>query len=58
MILSQSRAARIEWNPKITDRASKIKPVAPVLSQINPVHAFPSFFLTIFNFTEYEITEN
>jgi hypothetical protein len=47
MVLSQSRIARIEWNPKITGRASKIKPVAPVLSQIKPVHAIPSFFLNI-----------
>jgi hypothetical protein len=47
MVLSQSRIARIDWNPKITDRASKIKPAAPVLSQINPVQASPSFFLNI-----------
>jgi hypothetical protein len=57
MVLSQSRIVRIEWNPKIIDRASKIKPVVPVLSQISPVHAIRSFFLNIVNFTEYEITE-
>lgn len=61
MVLSHSRIARFEWNQTITDRTSKIKPVAPVLSQINPVHAIPYFFLNInfnFNFTEYEIAEN
>jgi hypothetical protein len=47
MVLSQSRIALIEWNPKITDRASKIKQVAPILSQINSVDAIPSFFLNI-----------
>jgi hypothetical protein len=46
-VVSQSRIAHIEWNPKITDRASKIKPVVPVLNKINPVHAIPSFFLNI-----------
>jgi len=47
MVLSQSRIVRIEWNPKIIGRASKNKPVVPVLNQISPVHAIPSFFLNI-----------
>jgi hypothetical protein len=37
--------SRILWNSKVHNRLHRSLPLAPVLSQTNPVHALPCYFL-------------
>jgi hypothetical protein len=38
---------RLLWNPKVHYRVRNSPPLTPVLSQMHPVHSFPSYFLKI-----------
>jgi len=46
-ILASNAFSRISGNPKFHYRVYKCPPPVPVLSQINPVHALPFYFLQI-----------
>jgi hypothetical protein len=46
-ILASNAIPRISGNPKLHYRVYKCPPPVPVLSQINPVHALPFYFLQI-----------
>jgi len=35
---------RLLWNPVIHYRVYKDLPLAPIMSQMNPVHIFPPYF--------------
>jgi hypothetical protein len=41
--ISSQEISRILWNPKVQYRVHNSPPLVPVLSQMNPVHTFPTY---------------
>jgi len=47
LFISQSISSHILWDPHARHLAHNNPPLVPILSQINPVHVLPPYFLKI-----------